>query len=177
MAAIDSYTDMTSRRDVLHLATGSMAAIGSVLALWPFAASLAPDASVVASGQPVNIDLSQIPVGQVVKLFWRGRLVFVRHRSEAEISDARNVRLDDLIDPQTDEARTRDGNAQWLVTFGNCTHLGCVPLGHQGPFNGWFCPCHGSVFDTSGRVRRGPAPKNLPIPPYAFLSPSQIRIG
>lgn len=177
MAAIDSHADQTSRRDFLHLATGSMAAVASSGASWPFVASFAPDASVIASGQPVDIDLSQILIGQVVKLFWRGRLVFVRHRSDQEITDARDVSLEDLVDPQTDEARPKDGSSQWLVTFGNCTHLGCVPLGHQGPFNGWFCPCHGSVFDASGRVRRGPAPKNLPIPPYAFLSPSQIRIG
>ncbi len=177
MAATDNHADQTSRRDFLHLATGSMAAVASAGASWPFVASFAPDASVVASGQPVDIDLRQIPVGQVVKLFWRGRLVFVRHKSDREITDARDVRLEDLVDPQTDEARTKVDSPQWLVTFGNCTHLGCVPLGHQGQFNGWFCPCHGSVFDTSGRVRRGPAPTNLPIPPYIFLKPNQIRIG
>lgn len=177
METVDSQGAPASRRDFLFLATGSVAVVGSAATVWPFIGSLVPDASVVASGQPVDIDLAPIPVGQIVKLFWRGRLVFVRHRSEAEISDARAAKLGDLIDPQTDEERTRPGQAQWLVTFGNCTHLGCVPLSHQGPFNGWFCPCHGSVFDTSGRVRRGPAPNNLPIPPYSFQSLDRIRIG
>jgi ubiquinol-cytochrome c reductase iron-sulfur subunit len=174
---IGDHHDANSRRDFLFLATGSTAVIGSAAALWPLMGSLAPDASVVASGQPVEFDLAPIPVGQIVKLFWRGRLVFVRHRSAAEISEARAAKLGDLIDPQTDDERTKPGQAQWLVTFGNCTHLGCVPLSHQGPFNGWFCPCYGSVFDTSGRVRQGPAPKNLPIPPYTFLSPDRIRVG
>ena len=177
MDTIGNHHDATSRRDFLFLATESMAVVGSAAAVWPLVGSLAPDASVVASGQPVDLDLAMIPVGQIVKLFWRGRLVFVRHRSEAEISEARAAKPVDLIDPQSDEERTRPGHAQWLVTFGNCTHLGCVPLSHQGPFNGWFCPCHGSVFDTSGRVRQGPAPKNLPLPPYAFLSQDRIRIG
>ena len=166
-----------TRRDFLFVATGTMAAVGSAATIWPFIATLAPDASVVASGQPVELDLASIAVGQMVKLFWRGKLVFVRHRTSQEIAEARSATLSDLIDPETDEARTKPGNAQWLVTFGNCTHLGCVPLDHQGPYNGWFCPCHGSVFDTSGRVRRGPAPLNLPIPPYKFLSAHKLRIG
>ena len=154
-----------------------MAIVGSAAAVWPFVGSLAPDASVIASGQPVEIDLALIPVGQLVRLFWRGRLVFVRHRSDSEIAAARATKLSDLIDPQSDEDRVVLGNAQWLVTFGACTHLGCVPLDHQGAYGGWFCPCHGSVFDTSGRVRVGPAPKNLPVPSYAFISPTRIRIG
>lgn len=177
MEIIGDHLDANSRRDLLFLATGSTAVIGSAAALWPLMGSLAPDVSVVASGQPVEFDLAPIPVRQIVKLFWRGRLVFVRHRPEAEISQARAAKLGDLIDPQTDEDRTKPGHAQWLITFGNCTHLGCVPLSHQGSFDGRFCPCHGSVFDTSGCVRQGPAPKNHPIPPYTFLSPDRIKVG
>jgi ubiquinol-cytochrome c reductase iron-sulfur subunit len=110
-------------------------------------------------------------------VFWRGKLIFVRNRTKAEIDAARSVDVNSLRDPQPDQARVKDGKDQWLVVYGNCTHLGCVPLGNQGEYNGWFCPCHGSVFDTSGRIRQGPAPINLPIPPYAFLSDTKIRIG
>jgi ubiquinol-cytochrome c reductase iron-sulfur subunit len=166
-----------TRRDFLLIATGTVATIGAAAAIWPFMSSLAPDAEIVAAGAPVELDLAPIAEGQIVKLFWRGKLIFVRHRTEKEIADARATPLDELIDPQADQARVKEGHDQWLVVYGNCTHLGCVPLGHQGPYNGWFCPCHGSVFDTSGRVRRGPAPINLPIPPYTFLSDAKIRIG
>lgn len=166
-----------TRRDFLFIATGAVAAVGAGAAIWPFAASLAPDAETVAFGAPIELDLSPIVEGQIVKVFWRGKLIFVRHRTPREIELARNVDLASLIDPQVDAARVKDGYAQWLVTYGNCTHLGCVPLGHQGSYEGWFCPCHGSLFDTSGRVRRGPAPVNLPIPPYDFVTDAKIRIG
>lgn len=166
-----------SRRDFLFLATGAAAAVGGAYTLWPFISALAPDAATVAAGAPVELDLTPVSQGQIVKVFWRGRLIFVRHRTGKEIEEARNVTLSELIDPQRDAARVKEGKEQWLVVFGNCTHLGCVPLGHQGPYDGWFCPCHGSVFDTSGRVRRGPAPINLPIPPYQFVSDSKILIG
>ena len=166
-----------TRRDFLYLATSSAAAVGAALAAWPFVASLAPDAETVASGAPIELDLSPIAQGQIVSVFWRGKLIFIRHRTPKEIADARGAPLNDLIDPQSDEARVKEGHDQWLVTYGNCTHLGCVPLGHQGEYGGWFCPCHGSLFDTSGRVRRGPAPINLPIPPYTFVSDTKLRIG
>jgi ubiquinol-cytochrome c reductase iron-sulfur subunit len=138
---------------------------------------MGPDAETVAAGAPVELDLAPIAEGQIVKVFWRGKLIFVRHRTPAEIEAARKVDPKTLPDPVADEARTKEGKAQWLVVYGNCTHLGCVPLGNQGAFNGWFCPCHGSVFDTAGRIRQGPAPINLPIPPYAFVSDTKIRIG
>ncbi len=166
-----------ARRDFLFLATGAMVAVGAGALVWPFVSSLAPDAETVAAGAPVDLDLTPIAPGQIVKIFWRGKLIFVRHLTEVELAESRAVPLPELRDPQTHDARTKDGKAQWLVVYGNCTHLGCVPLGHAGPFDGWFCPCHGSVFDTSGRVRAGPAPINLPIPPYTFVSDSQIRIG
>jgi len=166
-----------TRRDFLYIATGAVGAVGLAGAVWPFVSSLAPDAQTIASGAPVDLDLTPIAEGQIVKLFWRGKLIFVRNRTKKEIDDARNVNLASLPDPQADQARVKEGKDQWLVVYGNCTHLGCVPLGHQGQYEGWFCPCHGSVFDTSGRIRQGPAPINLPIPPYAFTSDTKITIG
>jgi ubiquinol-cytochrome c reductase iron-sulfur subunit len=167
----------SGRRDFLFLATGAIGATGAALAAWPFVDQMNPDAAVVAAGAPVEVDISPIAIGQIIKLFWRGKLIFVRHRSEKEIQEAESVPLKSLIDPQSDEARVKPGHAAWLVVYGNCTHLGCVPLPNQGEFGGWLCPCHGSQFDTSGRVRRGPAPTNLPIPPYTFVSDTKIRIG
>lgn len=166
-----------TRRDFLFVATGMAAVVGTAATVWPFISSLAPDASTIASGAPVDVDLAPIAIGQIVKVFWRGKLIFVRRRTEREIAEARATPLSELIDPQTDQERVKPGHVEWLIVFGNCTHLGCVPLGHQGPYDGWFCPCHGSLYDTSGRVRRGPAPLNLPIPPYEFVSDTKIQIG
>ena len=166
-----------TRRDFLLIATGAVGAVGAVGVAWPFIGSMAPDADVIAAGAPVDVELGPIASGQIVKVFWRGKLVFVRSRTEKEIKEAQDVRMQDLIDPQPDSARVKQGHAQWLIVYGNCTHLGCVPLGHEGQYEGWFCPCHGSLYDTSGRVRRGPAPLNLPVPPYAFVSDTKIRIG
>jgi ubiquinol-cytochrome c reductase iron-sulfur subunit len=166
-----------TRRDFLFIATGAAGAVGLAGAAWPFVSSMGPDAETIAAGAPVELDIAPIAEGQIVKVFWRGKLIFVRHRTPAEIEAARNVDLSTLRDPVADEARTKEGKAPWLIVYGNCTHLGCVPLGNQGPYNGWFCPCHGSVFDTAGRIRQGPAPINLPIPPYTFVSDTKIRIG
>ena len=166
-----------SRRDFLFLATGAGLAVGAGAVAWPFVASMAPDAAVIAAGAPLDVDLGPIQDGQIVNVFWRGKLIFVRNRSEKEIKEAQEVKVAELIDPQPDSARVKAGHEKWLVVYGNCTHLGCVPIGHQGPYEGWFCPCHGSLYDTSGRVRRGPAPANLPVPPYAFQSDTKIRIG
>ena len=173
----DTTAAEPTRRDFLYLATGAAGAVGTALAVWPFVSSMATDAQTIAAGEPVEIDLAPIAEGQIVKVFWRGRLIFVRHRTPEEIKTAEDVNIATLRDPQPDSARVKPGHAPWLVVYGNCTHLGCVPLGNQGEYNGWFCPCHGSVFDTSGRIRQGPAPINLPIPPYAFLSDTKIRIG
>jgi ubiquinol-cytochrome c reductase iron-sulfur subunit len=171
-----SATEPT-RRDMLFLATGFMAAGAAAGVAWPFISSLAPDAETVAAGAPVELDLSPIAEGQIVKVFWRGKLIFVRHRTATEIKAAQDVDVETLRDPQPDSARVKEGKPQWLVVYGSCTHLGCVPLGQQGEYKGWFCPCHGSVFDTSGRIRQGPAPINLPLPPYTFVSDTKIRIG
>jgi ubiquinol-cytochrome c reductase iron-sulfur subunit len=172
-----AITAEPTRRDFLYIATIAAVGVGGAAMVWPFVSSLAPDAETVAAGAPVELDLTPIADGQIVKLFWRGKLIFVRHLTEKEIADASATPLRELKDPQSFDARTKDGHRQWLVVYGNCTHLGCVPLGNAGAYNGWFCPCHGSVFDTAGRIRQGPAPINLPIPPYAFLSDTKIRIG
>ena len=122
---------------------------------------------------------SQDPIaeGQIIKVFWRGKPIYISHRSKKEIDAARAVDVGTLPDPQPDQARVKDGKEQWLVVVGICTHLGCIPLAHQGNYDGWFCPCHGSQYDTSGRIRQGPAPANLPLPPYEFVSDGKIRIG
>lgn len=166
-----------TRRDFLYIATGAVGAVGVAAVAWPLIDQMNPDASTIAAGAPIEVDLAPIADGQIVKVFWRGKPIFVRHRTEKEIKEAEDVSLSSLPDPQPDSARVKEGHAQWLIVYGNCTHLGCIPLGHQGPYGGWFCPCHGSVFDTSGRIRQGPAPSNLPIPPYTFVSDSKIRIG
>jgi len=166
-----------TRRDFLFIATGVGAVVGGALTLWPFVQSLAPDRATKAAGAPLEVDLTPIAEGQLVKVFWRGSLIFIRHRTPDEIKAAEDVNVASLRDPQPDAARVKEGKPQWLVVYGNCTHLGCVPLGQQGEYKGWFCPCHGSVFDTSGRVRGGPAPINLPIPPYTFASDTQLTIG
>jgi ubiquinol-cytochrome c reductase iron-sulfur subunit len=166
-----------TRRDFLYIATGVAGAVGVAATAWPLISQMNPDAATVAAGAPIEVDLAPIADGQLIKVFWRGKPIFVRHRTQKEIKEAEDVQMSALRDPQPDSARIKEGHAQWLIVYGNCTHLGCIPLGNQGPYGGWFCPCHGSVFDTSGRIRQGPAPTNLPIPPYAFLSDNKIKIG
>ena len=166
-----------TRRDFLYIATGAVGAIGAAATAWPLISQMNPDASTIAAGAPIEVDLSPIADGQLIKVFWRGKPIFVRHRTQKEIKEAEDVQINTLRDPQADSARVKEGHAQWLIVYGNCTHLGCIPLGYQGPYGGWFCPCHGSVFDTSGRIRQGPAPTNLPIPPYAFVSDTKVKIG
>jgi ubiquinol-cytochrome c reductase iron-sulfur subunit len=173
----NTSTAEPTRRDFIFVASAAAGAATLGLIAVPMVSQMAPDAATVAAGAPVEIDLGPIAEGQIVKLFWRGKLIFVRHRTKSEIEDARNAPITALKDPQPDSARVKDGKAQWLIVFGNCTHLGCVPLGQQGDYKGWFCPCHGSVFDTSGRIRQGPAPVNLPVPPYSFVSDTKVRIG
>jgi ubiquinol-cytochrome c reductase iron-sulfur subunit len=152
-------------------------AVGAAAAAWPLIAQMNPDASTIAAGAPIEVDLAPVAEGQVIKVVWRGNPIFINHRTKKEIDDARNVNVATLPDPQPDQARVKQGKDQWLVLVGICTHLGCVPLARQGQYNGFFCPCHGSVYDTSGRIRSGPAPTNLPLPPYEFVSDTKIRIG
>jgi ubiquinol-cytochrome c reductase iron-sulfur subunit len=177
--------DLT-RRDFLYVASGAFAAVGTALAAWPFIHQMNPAANVLALAT-TEVDLAPIEAGQIVTVLWQGKPVFVRHRTEAEIAAARAVEASALIDDNARNANLKtqepatDANRvikpEWLIVVGVCTHLGCVPLGHQGPYDGWFCPCHGSQYDTAGRVRKGPAPENLPVPPYRFTSDSTILIG
>lgn len=166
-----------TRRDFLYVATGSVAAVGAVFTAWPLISQLNPDASTIAAGAPIEVELTPVAVGQAVKVFWRGKPIYISHRTPAEIKSAQDVNVASLPDPQPDSARVKPGHDQWLVVVGICTHLGCIPIAHQGQYDGFFCPCHGSVYDTSGRIRSGPAPTNLPVPPYEFLSDTKIRIG
>lgn len=170
----------TKRRDFLYLTTGAVAVVGTGLALWPFIDSMNPAADIRALSS-TELDLAPIEVGQRITVMWRGRPVFVVRRTEDEIARAQaDDGNPDLIDPAVDAERVQ--RREWLIVIGICTHLGCVPLGQkstdpQGAYGGWFCPCHGSVYDLAGRVRRGPAPRNLDVPPYDFLDDLTLRIG
>ncbi|MFC4168557.1 ubiquinol-cytochrome c reductase iron-sulfur subunit [Teichococcus aestuarii] len=171
--------DQGTKRDFLKLAAGSFAAVGVGAIVWPFIHSMNPAKDVLALAS-TDVNLAHITEGQAVTVMWRGKPVFVRHRTAQEIQEAETVPLGELRDPQPDSARVE--RKPWLVVLGVCTHLGCVPLGQRptdarGDFGGWFCPCHGSHYDTSGRIRRGPAPTNLAVPEYSFTSDTQIRIG
>ncbi len=167
------------RRDFLELVTWSTVTVGTAAMVWPLIHQMNPSADVLALAS-TEVDLSKIPEGSAIKVMWRGKPVFVRHRTAQEIAEAEAVPLSELRDPEPDRARVK--KPEWLIMVGVCTHLGCIPLGTapgepKGEFGGWFCPCHGSVFDTSGRIRKGPAPTNLPVPPYTFLSDTLVRIG
>jgi len=160
---------------MLFIATGAVGAVGVGSVAWPLIHQMNPDASTIAAGAAIDVDLSAIAEGAIVTVKWRGKPIFVRHRTPTEIKDAADVPLAQLPDPQADAQRVK--KPEWLVVIGVCTHLGCIPLGHQGEYEGWFCPCHGSVYDTSGRIRKGPAPKNLEVPNYVFASDTKLTIG
>ncbi len=172
-----SSVEQPTRRDFLYIATGAWAAVGAAATAVPLISQMNPDASTIAAGAAVEVDLDPITEGQVIKVFWRSKPIFIQHRTKKEIEEARNVDVPRLPDPEADDKRVKQGHEQWLVLIGICTHLGCIPLAHQGDYQGFFCPCHGSQYDTAGRIRRGPAPANLPLPPYEFVSDSKIRIG
>lgn len=169
------------RRDFLTLVALAGGAAGAAGFAWPLIDFLNPSRDVLALAA-VDVALEPIVPGMGITVVWRGKPIFVRHRTPAEIKAAEDVTPAQLPDPQADSARVKAGHDPWIVVVGICTHLGCIPIGNKptdnrGEFGGWFCPCHGSHFDTSGRIRLGPAPTNLPVPPYAFLSDSKIRIG
>jgi ubiquinol-cytochrome c reductase iron-sulfur subunit len=173
--------DGVTKRDFLQLLTGAAAAIGVGAIGWALIDSMNPSADVLALSA-VEVDLKPIEEGSGITVIWRGKPIFVRHRTAKEIKEAEDVKLAELIDPAPDSARVQPGHTQWLVLVGICTHLGCVPLGNKptdprGEWGGWFCPCHGSQYDTSGRVRHGPAPANLAVPPYTFANDTKIKIG
>jgi len=162
------------RRDFLFTASYALGAVGVGAAVWPLIDQMNPDASVKALAT-TEVDISTIGLGKTITVLWRGKPVFIRRRTQEEISKAQNINLEELKDPQKDEDRVK--KSEWLVMTGVCTHLGCVPLGDKGDFGGWFCPCHGSHYDTSGRIRKGPAPTNLEIPKYEFVDNNTIKIG
>jgi len=168
-----------TRRDFLMLATGAFGAFGAAGAAWPLIDQMNPAADTLAAST-IEVNLAPIKLGQRVMVKWRGKPFFIVRRTMMQIDEARAVKLADLVDPETDEARAKKG--EWLIIVGVCTHLGCIPAGTKrgevkGEFGGWFCPCHGSHYDTSGRIRKGPAPNNLPVPEYKFLSDKLVKIG
>ena len=167
------------RRDFLQLSSITIGTVGTAAFIWPFLKSMNPAEDTLALGS-TEVDISEISVGQAITVKRRGKPVFIKRRTSEEISEAKEVQIDSLPDPEKDIDRVQKD--EWLVLEGVCTHLGCVPLGQKmsdikGEFNGWFCPCHGSHYDTSGRIRKGPAPENLAVPPYEFLSDTLIKIG
>ena len=171
---MSDHSEQPTRRDFLYVATGTFSVIGATFTAWPLVDQMNPDRSVLALAS-TEVDLAGIDAGQGITVKWRGKPVFIRHRTAREIQRAQLTKLEVLPDPQSDADRVK--RPEWLVMIGICTHLGCVPLGQRGEFDGWFCPCHGSHYDTSGRIRKGPAPANLAIPPYEFLSETKIKIG
>ena len=163
-----------NRRDFLFTATYTVGAVGIGATIWPFIDQMNPDNSVKALAT-TEVDISQIQPGKSITVLWRGKPVFIKRRTETEISEAQSVNLEELKHPEKDADRVK--KAEWLVMMGICSHLGCVPLSDKGEYNGWFCPCHGSHYDTSGRIRKGPAPTNMEIPKYVFIDENTIKIG
>lgn len=190
---VASTAEEPNRRDFLVLSGAVFAAVGGAITLWPFIAQMNPDSSAQALAS-VEIDLSPVKEGQAITAMWRGKPIFIRNRTKEEIEAANAVEISALIDPSarnmalpesdpaTDVNRTKAGHENYLILIGICTHLGCIPKGQaigdsRGDFGGWFCPCHGSHYDTAGRIRKGPAPRNLEVPPYNFVGDSKIKIG
>lgn len=177
----DGAPEDESKRDFIFIATGAASAVAAGALVWPLVSQMGPAADTLAAGS-IEIDLSKVEVGQQMKMLWRGKPVFVRHRTPAEIAEAEAVDIAELRDPQTDDARlvpNQEGklDPKYLVMVGVCTHFGCVPVGEAGEYDGWYCPCHGSHYDTSGRIRKGPAPTNLEVPPYVYTSNNTIKVG
>ncbi len=168
-----------TRRDFIQLMTTSLTAFGAAAVIWPMIDSMNPSKDVLALSS-IEVDISHVEIGQAITVKWRGKPVFIRHRTPEEIEAAEEVPLDQLRDPQADDTRIK--KPEWLIVVGVCTHLGCVPQGQKpsepkGQYGGWFCPCHGSEYDTSGRIRRGPAPHNLVVPDYVFETDTLVKIG
>jgi ubiquinol-cytochrome c reductase iron-sulfur subunit len=177
----DNNEDGETRRDFLYLTAAAFGVVGAGSVAWPLVNQMNPAADTLALST-TEVDLSPIEEGQAITVMWRGKPVFIRHRTAKEVAEAKAVDVKSLRDPQSDAERTKEGHEKWLVMVGICTHLGCVPLGQKntdvrGEYDGWFCPCHGSHYDSAGRIRKGPAPKNLLVPDYAFINETTIRIG
>jgi ubiquinol-cytochrome c reductase iron-sulfur subunit len=190
---VATTSEEPDRRDFLVIAGSAFAAVGTAVTMWPFIAQMNPDSGAQALAS-VELDLSPIKEGQAITAMWRGKPIFIRNRTKEEIeraiadnnaalvdNSARNMALPES-DPATDANRTKAGHENFLILIGICTHLGCIPKGQaigdsKGDFGGWFCPCHGSHYDTAGRIRKGPAPRNLEVPPYTFVNDTKIKIG
>jgi ubiquinol-cytochrome c reductase iron-sulfur subunit len=162
------------RRKFLYIATTAFAGVGAAFGVWPLIDQLNPSADTRALAT-IKVNISAVKVGESITVLWRGQPAFIRHRTPTEIAEARSTPIRELKDPATDESRTI--RAEWLIVVGICPHLGCIPTGYKGPFGGWSCPCHYSYYDTSGRIRTGPSPKNLIVPPYEFLEEGLVLIG
>jgi ubiquinol-cytochrome c reductase iron-sulfur subunit len=180
-AAAHATADGETRRDFLLHSTIAFGAVGGAMMVWPLIDSMNPAADTLSLAT-TEFSIANIPEGAAITVVWRGKPVFVRHRTQEEVEAARAVDLNDLPDPQADQDRVSPEHERFLILVGVCTHLGCIPLGTKamdprGEFGGWFCPCHGSHYDTSGRIRKGPAPANLEVPPYTFVSDTTVRIG
>jgi ubiquinol-cytochrome c reductase iron-sulfur subunit len=193
-AALASHSpENPARRDFIVIAAQAFAGVGAAVALWPFISQMNPDASTQAAAS-LEVDLSPVKEGQAITVLWRGKPVFVRNRTKDEVTKAVDVKVSELVDisarndmlpekaPAVDTNRTKKGKENWIILVGICTHLGCIPKGQsiadaRGDYGGWFCPCHGSHYDTAGRIRKGPAPRNLEVPPYEFMSDTKIKIG
>jgi ubiquinol-cytochrome c reductase iron-sulfur subunit len=180
-AAHHDGVDDPAKRDFIYIATGAAAAVGMGAVAWPLVMQMNPAADTLAAGS-IEIDLSKVEEGQQLKMLWRGKPVFVRHRTPKEIATAQALDTTDLRDPASDESRfipnfKGELDPRFLVMIGVCTHFGCIPVGEAGDFDGWYCPCHGSHYDTAGRIRKGPAPRNLDLPPYTYISDTIIKVG
>ena len=164
------------KRDFVVLTASAVAAVGAAACVWPLVDALNPAEDVLALSS-VEVDLTPIKEGQTLKVMWRGKPVFITHRTAKQIEESKSTALDDLKDPQEDQDRVQKGHEQWLIMVAVCTHLGCIPIENKGDYDGYFCPCHGSHYDSAGRIRRGPAPKNLLVPNYRFVDNNKIIIG
>ncbi len=173
--SMDGEEHSGTRRDFLYVAAGGMGVVGIGATVWPFVDQMNPSEDVLALSS-IEVDISTIEPGQQLKAFWRGKPVFIRRRTEEEIKRAEAVPMSDLPDPQPDSERAAE-NPEWLILVGVCTHFGCIPIADKGDYDGWFCPCHGSHYDISGRIRKGPAPRNLEVPAYVFLDENTLKIG
>lgn len=186
-AKTDTLPD-PSKRDFLYVATGTAGTVGMAAFVWPLVDQMNPDASTLALAS-IEVDVSSIDAGQAITVKWRGKPIFIRNRTDKEVDEANAVALVDLKDVEARNKNVEEGDASdtnrsagegrenWIIMIGSCTHLGCIPVGLAGEYGGWFCPCHGSHYDTAGRIRKGPAPENLHIPPYEFINDTNIKIG
>ncbi len=174
--AVPGEPTTPTRRDFIHIAAASVAGGGAVALAWPFIDQMNPSGDTLALAS-IEYEYSKVALGQQAVVKWRGKPVFVRHRTPKEIAEAKADDHAPMRDPATDASRVKPGKEEWLILIGVCTHLGCVPNFGTGDYGGWFCPCHGSVYDTAGRIRKGPAPLNLQLPDYIFTGPTKVKIG